>query len=587
MEFKPTEHGESDEWHQLRDLWLDLPLHPHALHALDRGAGNRILLRYAGIDWDREKINLEGASRACARFAAWGMQLTDFLRTIVAEVSESNLGQLLRPFVKIDLDNDARVGFLPVVADDSEIEVTLPPEAIDEESCDERSLVYVIGETMRWHATGLDSEDAAKLKLIVSRCREADPRKRYRTLDDLQTAWKYAGAINAIRTGESLASREFTDEALGWLALDNPTRAHALFQNALDAFPNAKVAAAGRRRALALIAIAESDGRSVHRQVMRRRPAKLAWPDVVERGAKLEAERGFGDALELYTDVMMDGTNDATIYAAIARCHLALRAAAGAIDFAQRALAVESKHAEALSIRARGYLLDHRHQDALKCAETWIAALPEDAAAHYARGRALLALGSVMEARDAFDRACALRPAMLEAILLRREADRSARRLRDTVGIQPEIDIDLPEHLAELRGALVAGRIDDMIVVLERPEYNDDGIAKLLHAQCLAFDARYDDAVGMYDRAAALSTDHERAALLGKAHALLALDRNDEALALFERATSQAPGDLEAIEGRALALRKLGRESEADSELQRVVAASGGRSDLRVRRRPR
>lgn len=70
----------------------------------------------------------------------------------------------------------------------------------------------------------------------------------------------------------------------------------------------------------------------------------------------------------------------------------------------------------------------------------------------------------------------------------------------------------------------------------------------------------------------------------GKAHALLALGRADQALAEFDRARAAAPGNLEALEGRAIALRELGRDAEANDELGRVIAASGVRSELGVRR---
>jgi tetratricopeptide (TPR) repeat protein len=580
MEFRPAEHGESAEWLALRDVWLDLPIHPNALDAMDRDR-MLLLLRYAALHWNHPPIILGMNLRARATFAAWGAQVTDVFQKLLAEVPESDLGQLLRPFVKIDLGNAARVGFLPVLRGDAAIAVELPPETLGARTrWDERAFVYVIGKAVYGLCTGTHGQDAAQLNTIIERCLQKNPAKRYRTLEDLQTAWKYAGATEVVREGNTLASWQLAEEGVGWLALGDIARAQAVFVDALPLDKNSRVAAAGLRRAFGLAeGLASRDSRAVpHRQ-------ELAWVNAIEKGLHLEAERAFSEALALYRDVRLDGAHDAAIYTAIARCELALGAAGIAIDFAQRALAVDASRVEALSIRARGYLLNRKPQDALKCADVWVAGFSFDAAARYVRGRALFALGRFAEARDAFDRACSLQPGMVEAMLLRREADRAMKRIRETVGAQPEMDLELPEHLAELRGALVGGRIDDMIPVLERPEYDEDAVAKLLHAQCLAFEKRFEDAVAMFDRAAQLSSEHAHAAALGKAHALLALDRAAEALLLFDRARAAAPGDLEALDGRALALRKLGRDAEADDDLRRVTAASGGRSDLRVGRR--
>lgn len=44
-----------------------------------------------------------------------------------------------------------------------------------------------------------------------------------------------------------------------------------------------------------------------------------------------------------------------------------------------------------------------------------------------------------------------------------------------------------------------------------------------------------------------------------------------------------SPTDLEVVEARVVALRRLGRDSDAEEAERRLVVASGGRSDLRVR----
>ena len=67
-----------------------------------------------------------------------------------------------------------------------------------------------------------------------------------------------------------------------------------------------------------------------------------------------------------------------------------------------------------------------------------------------------------------------------------------------------------------------------------------------------------------------------------KADAWLAANEPAQALRCFDQLLARDPGDVEAIEGRAQALRRLGRDEEADDALRRVVAASGGRAQLRV-----
>lgn len=197
----------------------------------------------------------------------------------------------------------------------------------------------------------------------------------------------------------------------------------------------------------------------------------------------------------------------------------------------------------ALALRTRGYLALRKAEDALRGANIWAGRYPNDAEAHHARGRALFLLARFAEARDAFERACVLAPELAEALLMRREADRAMKRVRDEVGVQPPLELALPEHLAHLHEPLAAGRIDDAIADLA-PRI-DDGAAQLALARCLAFVRRFDEALAALDRAAQ-HDDHQRAALLEKAHVLLALDRAGEALMLFER----WPGDREAGEGR-------------------------------------
>jgi tetratricopeptide (TPR) repeat protein len=212
--------------------------------------------------------------------------------------------------------------------------------------------------------------------------------------------------------------------------------------------------------------------------------------------------------------------------------------------------------------------------------------VPDEGRAYHARGKSLLRLGRPLEAREAFERACLLSPKLVEAMLLRREADRSLKELRTSVGATASMTLDIPDHLPstpELRDALRSGRIQEGIDVLRRVEHADDAAAQLLLADLLSFDARFDEALLVFDGATRLGAEHIHAALLGKARMLLDLDRAAQALTVFEHVIAERPDLGEALEGRARALKQLGRDAEAEEVFRQYVSTTARGSDLRVR----
>lgn len=68
-----------------------------------------------------------------------------------------------------------------------------------------------------------------------------------------------------------------------------------------------------------------------------------------------------------------------------------------------------------------------------------------------------------------------------------------------------------------------------------------DALAQLLLAGCLAFERRFEEAIGIYDGVAEMSEEHRGAALLGKARVLMELGRGDEALALLDAISGVDP----------------------------------------------
>jgi tetratricopeptide (TPR) repeat protein len=592
MDFGPAEAAPG-EWLRLRDSWLDISPHPHIVDALDKGEGERVILRYAAFDWNHPLIRLDANRRASEMVAEWGEQITDAFLAVRADVGDSDLGLFLRPEVRIDLGGAARLTFLPVSSADA---TSVGDQAASSASSngDERTIVAAIGKALHRFCSALDSAEAAAIRSILDRCVQTDASQRYQSLDELRAVWKtIASGDDTVRAGEKLAAWSLAEEALGWLKLGRSMRALELFENALTLAPHLRFADVGRRRALEVLGVfsgdlvtkawSENQRRSRPREPVPIEPLPtVLWSEAAELGRKLEDERAFSDALALYQRTTVDKSSEVSIYTGMARCYLALDHGQQAVECAQRVLAIDSKNLEAQSLRARGYLFSHKLEDALKCAGVWLTVSRNDPSAHYMRGRALLGLGRFEEARDAFDRACALKPDMVEAMLLRREADRAMGRVRKDVGTQPKIEIDLPEHLAGLRDALANGRVREAIAVLEGPEYESDAIAKLVQAECLAFDRRYEEALELFDRAASLSADQRLKSVVGKVHALLSLERAAEALAELDRANDLV--DVGLVELRGLVLRRLGLPSDAEDELGRVVTAAGSRSDLRVGR---
>lgn len=254
----------------------------------------------------------------------------------------------------------------------------------------------------------------------------------------------------------------------------------------------------------------------------------------------MEAARDFKRALVVYESAQAEGLDLALLHTALARCYFQLRDFGPAIDHARRAIEVDPHAVEPHLLEIEACIRSGRRGSALVQADRLIAIAPNDESAHYARGRALLALGRLDEARGGFERAIVLRPRMMEAMLMRREVDRQLRVIHKTVGEQPPLALDIPDHLRELRAALAQG-VDNAIAFLERPQYSADPIAQLLLGRCLAFVQRLDEAAAVFERVVDGFPDHRRVAMIDRAHALLELGYSDEGLRLLELVQQQAP----------------------------------------------
>lgn len=584
MEFAPP-GGSGGVVERLWQLWLALPKHPNVLEAVGENGDSQRLLRYAAIDWKYPPITLSGDSNGAARLASWGVDLVRTCEFLSSCVHKDVLGWFTCPIGRIDLEGEVRLAFVPAKGD-AALTARLPPELIDQwPRCDDRGLVFVIGQLLRDLVTFEDEALTLPVWKAIDRCLAKDPANRFATLKELLEAFVAAGGRRKPPHGTRPPRRVWNcvETGLGYLALGQPKKAVTWFEQAVEqerisrTTPTAKQAPNAQTLAL----------RECRDEVIQRAEDvdMLAWTEAEVRGSHFEQERRFYEALELYRRVRIEGADIVGLEIAIARCSFQLGDSGVASDYAQRVLQRVPRHQKALELRAHAQLRTRRYAEALDSANSWLAVSPDDGCAHLARGKSLLALGRVVDARDAFERASVRGPQLLEAMLLRRELDRLLKDVRAAAGTANASSINLPEHLAELRDVLVDGRNRDAIQMLQRPEYEGDVVAQLLLAGLLSFERVHSDALAIYDRISTLGDEHRHAALLGKADALLEMGCAEESLRLFEVVIAEREDLTEAIDGRARALKQLGRVTEADEAFKLYVAIAGQRSEARLRSR--
>jgi tetratricopeptide (TPR) repeat protein len=220
----------------------------------------------------------------------------------------------------------------------------------------------------------------------------------------------------------------------------------------------------------------------------------------------------------------------------------ACNAAVGCYD---RAIRLQTDHADAWYGRGNALGRLHRHVEALHSYDRAIAANPDDAEIWYARGQALHALGRRTDAIDSFDRAIARDPGHAHAYLDRGQTLAKCGCFGDAIDSQTQalaVNPDFPEALHARAVALSAlGRPDEAVEDLTRALKFAPGDASVL-------------------------------ASLGDA--LIRLRRPIEALGCFERLIERAPGTAQGHAGRSFALKMLNRTDEALIAAERAVAAA-------------
>lgn len=521
---------EEPGWEELARAWRSLAPHPNIL-TLAQGSARCV--HYAAIDWSWEPTS------SASKVAGWVGQLVSAFE-VIAERPKREWQQFARPLANIDTGGHVRLAFVPAPPDDK---------------FDEKSLVLVVGRVLEALCPNPDD-------LTIARSMS----QRYESLARLASAFTRMVSQNELeRTGDRRRSWDLAERGLGFYWLERWEEAFEAFleSNARKNTPIAEWGIAVCRRKLKVLAT-----------------RARWWRDVKDEIASAEATRDYEAALALYGHVHVTERDAAEIYARRARCHLERHELGDAIDYASRSLELAPGRTDARQTRIRAQIERKAHNEALPDVDALLAINAHDPTVHYLRGKVFIGLGRLEDARDAFDLAIALRPTMIEAMLLRREADKSLAKLGKSVGSQ-HATLALPASLESLRDVLASGRSKPIIEALFAPSLADDADAQLMLARFLGFADRREEAIAIYERY--LDSAHRTAALIGKAGALLDTGRIESALALFEVAVAETPQDLDACEGRARTLDTLGRTSEAAAEFRRFVELGRRGANLRVR----
>lgn len=208
-----------------------------------------------------------------------------------------------------------------------------------------------------------------------------------------------------------------------------------------------------------------------------------------------------------------------------------------------RALALQPRHAEALSNRGNTLKALKRFDEALDSFDRALAVQPDYAAALSNRGAVLFEMGRYDEALATYDRSLAIRPDQVVALYNRGGTLQKLGRLEEAVASY--------DRALAINPALVEAHA------------NRGNTLNALN--------RYDEALASFDRALTLRPDLVEA-LTNRGNALNGLKRYDEALANYDRAIVCQPTHAGAHYNRGTTLHQMGRYDEALSSYDRAIA---------------
>jgi predicted O-linked N-acetylglucosamine transferase (SPINDLY family) len=214
-------------------------------------------------------------------------------------------------------------------------------------------------------------------------------------------------------------------------------------------------------------------------------------------------------------------------------------------------LADDPAHFDARHMLGVVHLQRGEHIAALRNIDAALKTNPAAAAAHNNRGTALASLGRLDEAAGCYERAVALAPDYLDALINLGNTRKDLGRLDEALASYDRALAISPRHA---------------LALVKR--------GNVLHAM-----QRHDEAIASYDRALASAPDldeawHNRGAALARA------GRPADAVASYDRALALRPDDAETLRHRGMTLADLRRFDEALASYQRAMELDPDQDEL-------
>jgi tetratricopeptide (TPR) repeat protein len=242
-----------------------------------------------------------------------------------------------------------------------------------------------------------------------------------------------------------------------------------------------------------------------------------------------------------------------------------------------RALALQPKHAEALSNRGNTLKALRRFDEALDSFDKALAVQPDYASAHSNRGAVLFEMTRYEEALATYDRSLAIRPDQAVALYNRGGALHKLGRFEEAIASYDRA-IALSHGLVEAhanRGNTLNSlhRYDDALTSFDRALALRPDLVEALTNRGNALNGlkRYAGALASYDRAIVCQPTHA-GAHYNRGTTLHEMRRYDEALASYDRAIALQPDYPEAFSNRGATLWELKRHDEALASYDHAIA---------------
>lgn len=259
-----------------------------------------------------------------------------------------------------------------------------------------------------------------------------------------------------------------------------------------------------------------------------------------------------------------------------------VQAAAGkyeeAVTHYNRALAVQPKHAEALSNRGNALKALQRLDEALASYDRALSVRPDYATGHSNRGAVLSEMKRLPEALAAYDRALALQPDHVEALYNRGHVLHGLKRYDEALAAYDSVLILRPglaaAHVNRGNSLNELKRYDEALASYDRALTMQPNLVEAHANRGMALHAldRFDDALASFDRALALWPDYA-VALYNRGSTLHALKRYEDAVASYDRAIAAKPDYAAAHSNRGASLYEMMRFDEALASYDRALIA--------------